>query len=30
MPSGTPGMPGPASTVAVVFLDDPQRVFYTN
>jgi hypothetical protein len=30
MPSGTPGMPGPASHVAVVFLDDPQRVFYTS
>jgi hypothetical protein len=30
MPSGTPGMPGPSSQVSVVFLDDPQRVFYTN
>jgi hypothetical protein len=30
MPSGTPGMPGPASRVAVVYLDDPQRVFYTS
>jgi hypothetical protein len=30
MPSGTPGMPGPASHVAVVFLDDPQRVFATS
>jgi hypothetical protein len=29
MPSGTPGMPGPVSKVAVVYLDDPQRVFYS-
>jgi hypothetical protein len=30
MPSGTPGMPGPASHAAVVFLDDPRHVFYTS
>ncbi|MGD0472139.1 MAG: DUF411 domain-containing protein [Candidatus Velthaea sp.] len=29
MPSGTPGMPGPSSKIDVVFLDDPQRVFFT-
>jgi hypothetical protein len=29
MPTGTPGMPGPKAPIAVVFLDDPQHVFYT-
>jgi hypothetical protein len=29
MPTGTPGMPGPKVAVAVVLLDDPQHVFYT-
>jgi hypothetical protein len=28
MPGGTPGMPGPSTPIAVVFLDDPQRVFF--
>ncbi|MGB8265076.1 MAG: DUF411 domain-containing protein [Candidatus Velthaea sp.] len=28
MPSGTPGMPGPHTTVNVLLLDDPRRVFY--
>lgn len=29
MPTGTPGMPGPKVAIAVVLLDDPNRVFYT-
>ena len=29
MPTGTPGMPGPRTAIAVVLLDDPKRVFYT-
>jgi len=28
MPTGTPGMPGPAVPIAVVMLDEPNRVFY--
>jgi hypothetical protein len=30
MPSGTPGMPGPASHFDVVFIDEPRHVFYTS
>jgi hypothetical protein len=29
MPTGTPGMPGPKVPIAVVLLDDPTRVFYS-
>jgi hypothetical protein len=29
MPTGTPGMPGPKVPIAVILLDDPQRVFYS-
>lgn len=29
MPSGVPGMPGPKTSVRVVFIDDPNRVYYT-
>jgi len=30
MPTGTPGMPGPATPVHVVFLDDPSREFFSS
>jgi hypothetical protein len=29
MPTGVPGMPGPKSPIAVVLLDDPKHVFYS-
>lgn len=29
MPTGTPGMPGPKVPIHVVFLDAPERVFYS-
>ncbi len=29
MPTGTPGMPGPKFPVRVVFLDAPERVYYS-
>jgi hypothetical protein len=29
MPTGTPGMPGPKVPVRVVFLDAPERVYYS-
>jgi hypothetical protein len=29
MPTGVPGMPGPKSPVAVVLLDDPKHIFYS-
>lgn len=29
MPTGTPGMAGPKVPIAVVLLDDPKRVFYS-